>query len=106
MHAVKNLTDQVVLIRLNSGIEINVAPRGILNDVAESEIRGNATLGKLRSLNMVEIGDAEAARKKTSASVDHDRRQPSVDADEPSPKRPVHEPGPKDRGDPNFKQKK
>lgn len=103
MHAVKNLTEQVVLIRLNSGIEINVAPKGILNNVAESEIRGNAILRKLQSLNMVEIGDSVAARKKTSVGVDQDRIQPSLDTDEPTSKR---ESVSKDRGDTNFKQKK
>jgi len=69
MHDIANLTAHVVLLRLNSGLEINVAPGQRLKGVAGSEVRANAVLEKLVRLGAIAVteGVAEARAGKGGA---------------------------------------
>jgi len=60
MATIQNLTKQVVLLRLNSGAEINVAPGTKLERVEHSELRNNPSISKLEGLCMIKISTATA----------------------------------------------
>ncbi len=62
MRAIRNISKRVLLLRLNSGAEINVAPGGQLEKVAESEIRDNRTIKKLLDLGLIAFGEVKPAR--------------------------------------------
>jgi hypothetical protein len=89
MHAIKNLTRQVVLLRLNSGAEINLAPEGQLENVAPAELNGNRTIEKLKRLGMIEVPTAKVTRTTRAASAsatpaeDQAETEDKVETDEP-----------------------
>jgi len=59
MPSIKNLSDQVLLVRLNSGAEVNVAPGGHLDKVADSDVRGNRTIQKLIERGLIALQEVE-----------------------------------------------
>jgi hypothetical protein len=61
MHTIKNLTRQVVLLRLNSGAEINLGPEAQLENVAPSELRSNKTIEKLKRLGLIAVPETKTA---------------------------------------------
>lgn len=99
MHTIKNLTRQVVLLRFNSGAEVNIAP-GAKLEVSPSELRGNRTIQKLHSRRVLDVSEVEsrgarnASRASSAAAADDatdDRGEndesPRPETPEPSKKR-------------------
>ncbi len=54
MPTIKNISKQVVLLRFNSGIEVNIG-LGESLDVADSEIRSNPVIAKLEKLKLISV---------------------------------------------------
>jgi len=71
MRAIKNLSKQVLLLRLNSGAEVNVAPGGQLDQVAESEIRDNRTIKKLFDLGLIALPEVKPAKPAGAEEATH-----------------------------------
>ena len=69
MHIIKNLTKQVVLLRFNSGAELNVGPEQIRENVPDSEIRNNAVIEKLKRLEMIRVSGAPARKASQETGV-------------------------------------
>lgn len=73
MHDVKNLTKQVLLLRLNSGAEVNIPPLGRLPRVVDSELRDNRMLRKLKELKQIEIVESVAAKTRASTQPENEK---------------------------------
>jgi len=71
MRAIKNISKQVLLLRLNSGAEVNVAPGGQLEQVAESEIRDNRTIKKLFDLGLIALPEVKPAKPAAAQEGTH-----------------------------------
>lgn len=73
MHTIVNLTKQVVMLRMNSGAELNIGPEQKLKRVQPSEIRDNAVIAKLIRLQQITVkDDARATLKGDAVRVDLD----------------------------------
>ena len=87
MPSIENLTRQVVLIRMNSGREVNMGPLDHLDQVPDSEVRSNRMLEKLVARGFVSV-----VFEQPSASADPPPSSPGtpVDSDESDgPRRPA-----------------
>ena len=52
---VKNLTNRPVLLRLNSGRSLHLAPRAVSHDIRAAEVDGNGKAEKLRARRIIAI---------------------------------------------------
>ena len=80
MHTIKNLTEKSVLVRMNSGMEFFIGPKGKVDAVAESEIRGNSVLDKLRTRGVLVISDGtkvEVKQKGASKTAEQSEKDTS-----------------------------
>lgn len=59
----KNLTDYTILVRLNSGVEIQLPPKGT-KTVADKEVAGNGLVQRLVGQGKLQIIKSEPLRKK------------------------------------------
>lgn len=74
---IKNLTKRPVLLRLNSGKTLHIAPESTSSEIWEQDVRGNKKMEKLKNLNIV--SEMEHIEKKEI--------QPLISKVEESPKR-------------------
>ncbi|MDH3974194.1 MAG: hypothetical protein OEV42_07930 [Deltaproteobacteria bacterium] len=55
----KNLTNRPVLIRLNSGQSLHLAPRVISADIPDVEVKSNAKVEKLRKRRVIDLAEGK-----------------------------------------------
>jgi hypothetical protein len=89
MNAIQNLTQQVVMVRLNSGAEINIGPGKKLEPVLDSEIRNNAILDKLKARAVIAVVSPKA---KASGAESASGQSSPADARENDPETPGDKP--------------
>lgn len=65
-YTIRNLADRPVLVRLNSGQNLNLSGRSESAEVLESDVRDNARLDRLVHRGIVKVVSPESAQAKDS----------------------------------------
>ena len=64
----KNLTIRPVLLRLNSGSTLHIAPRQMSGECTDGDVRNNDMIQKLLERRVLSIFPAKSQKKKTSSA--------------------------------------
>ncbi len=65
---IKNLTNRPVLLRLNSGSTLHIAPRQISGECADGDIQNNPMVEKLQQRLVISLEPIKAPKKKTESA--------------------------------------
>ncbi len=77
---IKNLTNRPVLLRLNSGATLHIAPHQISGDCMEVEVRNNQIIQKLLARQVLSIHTVKSQKKKTESSKTVSQKKNRVSA--------------------------
>jgi hypothetical protein len=84
---IKNRSDQIIQLRLNSNATHNIGPGETLRGVEDTDIAGNARVERLVAGQMIEFVAAEARGPRSKdmraeEAVEHIRRTPRAELDD------------------------
>ncbi len=65
---VENLTNSLVLLRLNSGTTLHLPPKAVVDDLLDVEVENNTKMQKLLSRNTIALHKKPAVQKRTTGS--------------------------------------